>query len=104
MFISEIVSNSVLGYNYVIENNGENISGGEKSRIIIARALLQKASIYIFDETFNEIDIDKERSILDYIFKTYPSKTFLIVSHRLSNEDLFNRKISIGGGKCEYIK
>lgn len=103
-FVNEIVSNSTLGFNYVIENNGENISGGERARIIIARALLQKANIYIFDETFNEIDIDKERKILEYVFNLYPEKTFLVISHRLSNEDLFDKRIIMKGGKCEYIK
>ena len=104
LFVDEIIKNSSLGYNYVVENNGENISGGERARIIIARAILQNASIYIFDESFNEIDIKKERKILNYIFKLFPEKTFLIISHRLSNEDLFNKKIIIGGNKYEFIK
>ena len=96
LFVNEIVNNSSIGYNYVIENNGENISGGERARIIIARAIFQKANIYIFDESFNEIDINTERKMLEYIFKLYPTKTFLVISHRLSNEDLFNKKIIIG--------
>ena len=104
LFINEIVKNSVLGYNYMIENNGENISGGERKRIIIARSLLQKANIYIYDESFSELDIIKERKILDYIFKTYPNKTFVIVSHRFSNEDLFDKKIKVGDGEYEFVK
>ena len=104
LFIDEIVSNSVLGFNYVVESNGENISGGERARIIIARAILTKANIYIFDESFNELDIDLERKILDYVFKKYPNKTFIVISHRLSNKDLFNKRIMFGGGKCEFIK
>ena len=104
LFIDEIVKNSMLGYNYVIENNGENISGGERARIIIARSLLQKANMYIYDESFSEIDIEKEREILKYLFKMNPDKTFIIVSHRFSNEDLFNTKIKVGDGKYEYVK
>lgn len=96
LFVNEIVSNSSIGYNYVIENNGENISGGEKARIIIARAILQKANIYIFDESFNEVNISMERKMLEYIFGLYPTKTFLVISHRFSNEDLFDKKIIIG--------
>ena len=102
--VDEIVKNSSLGFNYVIENNGENISGGEKSRIIIARTLLQKANIYIYDETFSEIDILKERKILNYLFNLYPDKTYIIISHRLSNEELFNKKIKVGDGKYEFVK
>ncbi len=104
LFINEIIKNSTLGYNYVIENNGENISGGEKARIIIARSIFQKANIYIYDESFSELDIYKERKILEYLFKIYPTKTFIIISHRFSNEDLFNKKIKVGEGKYEFVK
>ena len=104
LYIDEIVKNSSLVYNYVIEGNGENISGGEKERIIIARSILQKANIYIYDESFSELDVEKERKILQYIFKLYPQKTFIIISHRFSNDDLFDRKIKVGGGKYEFIK
>lgn len=104
LFINEIVKNSTLGYNYMIENNGENISGGERKRIIIARSLLQKANIYIYDESFSELDTIKERKILSYIFETYPDKTFIIVSHRFSNEDLFDKKIKVGDGEYEFVK
>jgi ABC-type bacteriocin/lantibiotic exporter with double-glycine peptidase domain len=104
LFIDDIIKNSTLDYNYVIENNGENISGGERERIIIARSVLKKASIYIYDESFSELDIDKERKILNYLFKIYPKKTFIIISHRFSNDDLFDRKIKVGGGKYEFVK
>ena len=104
LFIDEIVKNSTLGFNYLLENNGENISGGERKRIIIARSLLQKANIYIYDESFSEIDIIRERKILEYLFSKYPDKTFIIISHRFSNEDLFNKKIRVGDGKYEFVK
>ena len=104
LFIDEIVKNSSLGYNYIIENNGENISGGERKRIIIARTIFQRANIYIYDESFSEIDIERERKILLYLFKIYPQKTFIIISHRFSNEDLFNKKIKVGDGKYEFVK
>lgn len=102
--IDEIAKNSTLGYNYVIEGNGENISGGERARIIIARTILQKANIYIYDESFSEIDIPMEKKILNYIFSRYPDKTIIVISHRFSNEDLFNKKIKVGDGKYEFTK
>ena len=88
----------------MIESNGENISGGEKERIIIARSILQNANIYIYDESFSEIDIMKERQILNYIFRMYSNKTIIVISHRFSNEDLFDRKIKVGDGKYEFVK
>lgn len=96
LFIDEIVKNSSLNYDYLIESNGDNLSGGERARIILARALLKKANIYIFDETFSNIDIKKERKILEYIFSKFQNKTFIIISHRASNLDLFNKQILMG--------
>lgn len=93
LYIDEIVKNSNLGYNYLIENNGENISGGEKMRILIARSLIGKYNTYIYDETFSAIDIRMERKILSYIFELYKGKTFIVVSHRKSNIDLFDRVV-----------
>lgn len=97
LFIDEIVKNSSLGYQYLIENNGENISGGERGRLLLARSLVDKYNIYIYDETFSAIDIDKERKILKYLFNKYQDKTFIIVSHRASNIDLFDQKIDFKG-------
>ena len=102
--IKEIVQNSSLKYNMVLENNGENISGGERKRILVARSILQKANIYIYDETFSEMDVELERKILKYLFQTFDKKTVIVISHRFSNEELFNKKIEIGGEKVEFIK
>ena len=96
LFIDEIVKKSVLGYNYLIENNGENLSGGERMRIIIARSIIRAFNIYIYDETFSGLDVTLERDILNYLFKLYPDKTFIIVSHRDSNCDLYDKIIKFG--------
>lgn len=100
LYINEIVKSSSLNYNYLIENNGENLSGGEKMRIIIARSLVSIKNIYIYDETFTSLDVMKEREILKYIFDKYKDKTFIIISHRQSNIDLFDKKMLLGGS-CE---
>ena len=88
-----IKDKSSLGYHYLLEEDGFNLSGGERQRILLARALLKEAQLYIFDESFSEIDVPTERKILKDLFHTYPNKTFLIISHRLSNQDLYDRKI-----------
>ena len=97
LYINNIVEHSNLGYNYLLENNGENISGGERMRIILARSLIGKYNIYIYDETFSAIDISMEREILKYLFSLYKDKTFVIISHRQSNVDLFNKVVHLNG-------
>lgn len=101
--VDEIVDNHPLKYQMLLEENGFNISGGERQRILLARAILKDADLYIFDESLNEIDIDRERIILNNIFDKYPEKTFIIISHRYHNNDLFNRTIEMKNGKCYEI-
>ena len=88
-----IKEKSTLGYYYLLEENGFNLSGGERQRVLLARTLLRKKEIYILDESFSEIDVKTERSILKEMFLLYPDKTFLVISHRLSNQDLYQGKI-----------
>ena len=97
--IDEITKRSSLGYSLLVEENGFNLSGGERQRIMLARALLKKAEIYIFDESLSQIDVEKERDILMKIFKKFKSKTFIVISHRFDNSDLYNRMLELKDGK-----
>lgn len=94
-YVDELVSSKGLNYHYLLEENGFNLSGGERQKIILARTLLQNADIYIFDEALNAIDVDKERMILKNVFDLYKDKTIIVVSHRFNNNDLFDNKIVI---------
>ena len=96
--VDEIVKNNVLGYDYILEENGVNLSGGQRQRIILARSLLKNSNIVMIDEGLNEIDIKLERKILLDIFNEYKDKTFIIISHRTDNMDLYNRLIKIDKG------
>ncbi|WP_435029411.1 ATP-binding cassette domain-containing protein [Levyella massiliensis] len=68
------------GLNYRIEENGENISAGEKQRIILARALLRKKNILLFDEVTSHLDPMSAREIEERILKD-PKLTVLFVKH-----------------------
>lgn len=93
--VEEIIKNEVLSYEMLLEENGFNISGGEKQRIILARSLLKQSSIYIFDEALNQVDVEKERAILQDIFKYLKDKTIIYISHRFDNSDMFDNKINM---------
>jgi ATP-binding cassette subfamily B protein len=90
MLIDEIVSKNKNGFNMLLEENASNISGGERQRIILARTFLKNSNIYILDETFSEINIDKERVILKNIFEKFKDKTIIVISHRFDNNDLYD--------------
>jgi len=96
-YIDEIMDNN-LGFNMLIEENGFNLSGGEKQRIMLARALLKNFEILIIDEGLNQVDINLERKILKNVFKYFKNKTIIVISHRLDNLDLFDSLIEIEEG------
>ena len=92
---SEFVNRYSLGYFTPLEQNGFQLSGGEKQRLILTRTLLLKFNILLIDEGLNQIDEKKEREILQNIFETFKDKTILIISHRHRNTDLFDRIINL---------
>ena len=83
----------------LVEENGFNFSGGERQRIILARSILKKSDIYIFDEAFSQIDTLREKKILLNIFRYLKNKTIIVISHRFDNKELFDRIISLRNGK-----
>lgn len=95
----DVVKDKFLGYDTMLEENGSNISGGERQRIILARTLLKNNSVLLIDEGFSEIDINTERKILKNIFDNFKDMTILIVSHRLENMDLYDKVIKLNNGK-----
>lgn len=71
-------------YQSLIEEGGGNLSGGERQRLAIARALLAKSDLYIFDEATSHLDSISEQKIQEIIFKKIQGKTTIIIAHRLS--------------------
>lgn len=75
----------VGGLDYVILEDSENISGGERQRLALAINLISDKDIYIFDEATSNIDIESEAIILDNIKVLSKTKTVIFISHRLKN-------------------
>ncbi|MBQ8192777.1 MAG: peptidase domain-containing ABC transporter [Bacilli bacterium] len=104
LHIDEIVKDNILGYDYLLEENGINISGGQRQRIILARSLLKESKVIMIDEGLNQVDIKLEREILKNIFNYFYDKTFIIVSHRKENIDLYDKVIKIDDGVVEKME
>jgi len=101
--VDKICNNKYLGYDTLLEENGFNISGGEKNRIILCRALINSSNVILLDEALNEIDVNMERRILKRIFKRMKDKTIIVVSHRLENMDLFDKVVNMENGIIKNI-
>lgn len=73
------------GLDTVIDEKASNISGGQRQRLALARALLHNSRIYIFDEATSNIDVESENDIMAQIAEIAKSKTVILISHRLAN-------------------
>ena len=97
--IDEIISKRNLGYQTMIEENGFNLSGGEKSRIMLARSLVSKFQILLIDECFSSMNEEMEYSILKKLFYKYYDKTIIVISHRKTSIELFDKSYYLNKGK-----
>ena len=95
----EFISNMTDGYDTVIGASGKDLSGGEKQRISIARAILANPKILILDEATASVDTETEKAIqksLNYLVK---GRTTLSIAHRLSTLRDADRLVVIDNGK-----
>ena len=97
--VNDIIKDSEIGLEKMIEENGFNFSSGEKQRIFLARSIIKKTNIYIFDEALGQIDINREKKILEGIFKYLNDKTVIVISHRFNNKKVFDRVLKLEEGK-----
>ena len=73
-----------LNYNYNIGDKGDNLSGGEKQRICIARAIIRRPEILILDEATSSLDNISEKNVQAAINNVIKNRTCLIIAHRIS--------------------
>ena len=91
------------GYDTHIEQGGTNVSGGQKQRLCIARALLKKPKILILDDSTSAVDT-KTDSVIRKGFKDYlPNTTKIIIAQRLSSVENADLVIVLDGGKINGI-
>jgi len=88
-----------LGLDTYLFENGKNVSGGERQRIILARALVKRSEILILDEAMSEIEEEREMRIVKKIMKKYVDTTFIYISHH--NKNLSFKNIIDLESKCE---
>ena len=91
------------GYDTVIEQNGANVSGGQKQRLCIARALLKKPKVLILDDSTNACDTETEAKILDAFNNKVPDITKIIISQRIQSVQHANRIIVMDSGQINGI-
>lgn len=86
------------GYNTWIEQGGNNVSGGQKQRLCIARALLKKPKVLILDDSTSAVDTATDAKIREAFAKKIPGTTKLIVAQRISSVQEADRILVLDNG------
>ncbi|WP_032122496.1 ABC transporter ATP-binding protein [Clostridium amazonitimonense] len=95
----EFISKLPHGYNTIIGEGGDTISGGEKQRISIARALLKDAPIIILDEATANVDPENEHQLQMAIAELTRNKTIIMIAHRLKTVQDADQILVLDNGK-----
>lgn len=91
------------GYNTVLAEGGASLSGGEKQRIAIARAILKNAPILLLDESTASLDADNEERINRALVHLMKGKTVFVIAHRLNTIQNADQIILLNNGNIEEI-
>ena len=89
------------GYNTYIEQGGTNVSGGQKQRLCIARALLKKPKILILDDSTSAVDTATDAKIRCAFAKSIPGTTKLIIAQRISSVQEADRILVLEDGRID---
>lgn len=91
------------GYDTVIGEGGASISGGEKQRISIARAIMKNAPIIILDEATANVDPENEKELVEAIDALTKEKTIIMIAHRLKTVRNADQIIVVDSGKIAQL-
>lgn len=92
-------TNNFGGLDFLLNESGSNLSGGEKQRLVLARELLKDNKIWILDEPTSALDPINERIFMDVVNSRSKNRTVLMIAHRLGTLQKFDTIIEMKSGK-----
>ena len=99
----DFVSKMPQGLDTFIEQGGTNVSGGQKQRLCIARALLKNPKILILDDSTSAVDTQTDAYIRNAMKEYLPETTKIIIAQRISSVEHADKIIVLDGGKVEAV-
>ena len=97
--LTDFVNRHPRGFDMPISERGDSVSGGQRRCIAVARALVHRPGILLFDEPTGSMDNTTEAAVKKELLDYLPGRTLLLVTHRTSLLDLVDRIIVVDGGK-----
>jgi ATP-binding cassette subfamily B protein len=99
----EFIQHYPEGYDTMIEQGGSNVSGGQKQRLCIARALLKKPKILILDDSTSAVDTKTDAQIRLALMTEIPETTKIIITQRISSVEHADKIIVMDGGHINAV-
>lgn len=82
--VDDAIESFSKGYDTIVGERGVTLSGGQKQRVAIARTLLQKTPIMVFDDSLSAVDSETDAKIRDALKKSRKNSTIILISHRIT--------------------
>ena len=97
--VEDFIKRHPAGYDMMLAERGEGLSGGQKQAITLARALVGRPPVLLFDEPTSAMDVQNEQAVIKRLKEEMKDRTMVIVTHRTSLLELVDRVIVIDQGK-----
>ncbi len=101
--IKDFIESLPVGYNTKVGTSGQSLSGGEKQRILIARAIYKQPEFLFIDEGTSSLDAENEKVIIDNLQDFFRGRTVVVVAHRLSTVKNADQIVVLDKGKIAEI-
>lgn len=97
--IKDFIESLPVAYNTKVGTGGQSLSGGEKQRILIARAIYKRPEFLLIDEGTSSLDAENERVIINNLQDFFRGRTVIVVAHRLSTVRHADQIVVLDSGK-----
>lgn len=101
--IDEFIETLPNKYDTIIDENSNNISGGQKRLLSLTRTLLKDGKILIFDEATSSLDVEKIKNIINILKELKKNHTVIVITHKKEIENIADNVIEIDNGKVKNL-
>ena len=101
--VDEAIEHFADGYDTIVGERGVTLSGGQKQRVAIARTLMKKAPILVFDDSLSAVDTETDNKIRQRLKKEMEDATVIMISHRITSLMQADQILVMDKGKIQQM-